>query len=312
MKDYSSIIVTGSMGYDEIMNFPSRFQEHLQPDKLHMINVSFVVDYLDKQLGGTATNIAYSLSLMKPALPVKLLASVGKDGDQLLDFANQQGIDTKGVIKDDALYTATGKVITDMDNNQIWGFYYGACESAKNIKLEDFADKNAIMVISANHPKAFMHFQKRAIELGMDYLYDPGMTLSWNNGADLTEGVLHSKWLVGNDYEISRITTLTGLSVDEMVEKGITVITTLGNNGVKYKDQKEEHYVPSYQPKEVLDPTGAGDAWRSGFISGITMHKSVNEALRLGNALASFAVEKYGTANHNPTVEEIIDRADSL
>lgn len=311
MKSYSSIIVTGSMGYDVIMNFPSRFQDHLQPDKLHMINVSFVVDRLNKQLGGTGTNIAYNLSLLKN-IPIKLLASVGKDGDDLLNFIHEQKIDTTGVLKDEELYTATGKVITDLDNNQIWGFYYGACENAKSIKLADFADSSSMLVISANHPEAFRSFQRQAIEMGIDYMYDPGMTLSWNNGEDLKQGVENCKWLVGNDYEISQICNHIHSSVDDLIQKGITVITTLGNEGVKYKDTTTEEYVPSYQAKEVLDPTGAGDAWRAGYLTGVVRNLSVKQCLALGNSLASFAVEMYGTANHKPSEEQIFERAGTL
>lgn len=310
-KEYTTLLVTGSMGYDVIMDFPSRFQEHLQPDKLHQINVSFVVDNLERQLGGTGTNIAYSLSLLKGNV-VKLLASVGKDGSELVDYMKMNHIDISGIVVDKSKYTATGKVITDLDGNQIWGFYYGACEAAKTIRLADFADKNSLLIISANHPLAFANFQKQAIETGIDYLYDPGMTLSWNNGPDLKEGVLHCKWLVGNDYEISRIVKLIGMDVPQLVKKGVKVITTLGGEGVRYQDEASEFYVPAYKLEKVVDPTGAGDAWRAGFVTGIVRNQTIEESLRLGNAMASFAVERYGTANHRPGEAAVQARADEL
>jgi adenosine kinase len=311
MKKYSSIIVTGSMGYDVIMNFPSHFKEHILPDKIHQLNVSFVVNSLERQLGGTGTNIAYNLSLFK-GNTIKLLASVGKDGDLLTDYLTMNAVDVTGVLVDKTIYSATGTVITDMDDNQIWGFYYGACELAKNINVADFADKNAVMFISANHPDAFMNFQKQAIKMKMDYMYDPGMTLTWNNGKDLREGVEHCTWLVGNDYEISRICKLIEISVEELIKKGTKVITTLGAEGVRYQDHESDFYVPAFQNKKVVDPTGAGDSWRAGFMTGIVRNEPIEESLRLGNAIASYAVEMYGTANHTPTEEHIQERADSL
>jgi adenosine kinase len=311
MKHYTNIVVTGSMGYDVIMDFPSRFADHLQPDRLHQLNVSFVVDRLEKQLGGTGTNISYNLGLMKNE-NVRLLASVGRDGDRLIDFLKEKGIDTGGILKDEELYSFAGNVVTDRDSNQIWAVYYGACERAKNIRLADYANEDSIVVISANHPEAFRSFQRQAIEMGVDYLYDAGMTLAWNTGEGLKEGVRHARFLVGNDYEIARVMTLTGFTVDQLVHDGIIVVTTLGGEGVRYRDSETDLYVPAFSDKPFVDPTGAGDAWRAGFLTGILRKTSIEEALRLGNSLASFAVACYGTANHSPTAAEVEERADSL
>jgi adenosine kinase len=311
MKKYTNILVTGSMGYDTIMDFPSRFKEHLLPEKLHQINVSFVVNRMERQLGGTATNIAHSLALYKKN-KVKLLASVGKDGDLLLEYMKHNGIDVSGVLVDKTIFSANGTVITDQDDNQIWGFYYGACEAAKDINLDDYAGKDSLLIISANHPKAFMNFQKQAIKSKIDYMYDPGMTLSWNTAEDLSEGVYNCKWLVGNDYEIARICKILNTSVKKIVKKGIRVITTLGGEGVRYQDDKMEYFVPAIKVEKMIDPTGAGDAWRAGFVTGVVQQLSIEESLRLGNATASYAVEMYGTANHNPSETALQKRADSL
>jgi len=311
MKKYTNILVTGSMGYDTIMNFPSRFKEHLLPEKLHQINVSFVVSAMERQFGGTATNIAYNFSLFK-GNNIKLLASVGKDGDHLLNYMKRSGVDIDGVLIDKKIFSANGTVITDMDDNQIWGFFYGACELAKKISLDGYSDEGSILVISANHPDAFMNFQRQAIEKKIEYLYDPGMTLAWNNSKDLTEGVMNCKWLVGNDYEIARICKLLEMEVKDIVKKGIKVITTLGGEGVRYEDDKMEYYVPAVSGKTLVDPTGAGDAWRAGFLTGVIRELSIEESLRLGNAVASYAVEMYGTANHTPSEVAIQKRANEL
>ena len=358
---YKNIIVTGSIAYDEIMDFPGKFQDHFHPEKLHQINVSFVVDRLEKQLGGTATNIAYNIQqmlnlkcqsskiqiksklqnnsknikdskfsiLLVPRIPPKvgevgnsklyLLGAVGKDGSQFIDFFKKQGIDTVGLLSDKSLYTSTGKVITDNVDNQIWGFYYGASSQTVKINLKKYADKNSLVVISANHPTGFLKFQKQVIEIGCDYLYDPGMTLTWITDADLLEGIKHSCWLVGNDYEISQIEKRLRINIKQMVEWGVTVITTLGEKGVKYQLKvhqvnKDKNYkiinkvIPAVKVKKVVDPTGAGDAWRGGFIAGIITGKAIDDCVKLANVCASFAVEKIGTVNHKVNEKEFEKR----
>jgi len=354
--NYKNIIITGSIAYDEIMNFPGEFKDHFHADKLHQINVSFVVDRLEKQLGGTATNIAYNIQQMlklkcqnskiqinnklqknsknkinsefktcpeqsRRILNSKLsiLGAVGKDGTQFIDFFKKQGIDTVGLLSDKSLYTSTGKVITDNVDNQIWGFYYGASSQTVKINLKKYADKNSLVVISANHPAGFLKFQKQAIEIGCDYLYDSGMTLTWITDADLLEGIKHSCWLVGNDYEIGQIEKRLRINIKQMVEWGVTVITTLGEKGVKYQLKvhqvnKDKNYkiinkvIPAVKVKKVVDPTGAGDAWRGGFIAGIIAGKSIDICVKWANVLASFAVEKVGTVNHKISKKEFEKR----
>src|SRR3990167_2118494 len=180
------------------MNFPGEFSKYIHPEKLHQINVSFALDRLEKQLGGTGTNIAYNSALLTKT-NVMLLGSVGKDGKEFINFLDKNRVDTGEIIIDKKLYTATGKVITDQKNNQIWGFYYGASLRAKEISLKKYAGKNNLLVVSANHPKAFIHFQKEAIKYKINYLYDPGMALTWISDRDLKEGIRKAKYIVGND-----------------------------------------------------------------------------------------------------------------
>lgn len=312
-----NILVTGSISFDEILNFPGKFVDYFHREKLHQINVSFVVDGLEKQLGGTATNIAYNASLAFKFIgnkknKVKLLSSVGKDGKAHLDFFTKNDIDTNGILQDKKMYSAFGSVITDNKDNQIWGFYYGACELAKKIDLKKYKSKDALLIISANHPKAFINFQKSAIIQKIDYLYDPGMSLTWIKDEDLIEGVLKSKYFIGNDYEIAMITKRIGRNVSELVKKGITVITTLGEKGVDYVSKTERITVKGVKVKKVIDPTGAGDAWRGGFVAAITSDWKTKDALKLGNVMASFTVEKYGTITHTPSHSAIEKRFKSL
>lgn len=310
MKKYSGVAVTGSIAYDEIMDFPAEFVSYFHPEKLHQINVSFVVNRLEKQIGGIATNISYNLSLItnKKILP---LGGVGKDGDTILNFFKSNSISTDGIKVSNDLYTATGKVITDIKDNQIWGYYYGALELGKTIDLEKYVNASTLLIIAPTHADSFLHFQKEAIKHGIDYLYDPGMALSVLSAENIKEGIKHAAWLIGNDYEIAMIERITGLKVKDIITS-TAVITTLGEKGVRYLDKEKEYYIPAYKTPHVVDPTGAGDAWRGGFIGALVEGKTVQDALIMGNVLASFVVEKYGTVNHVPTRKDVESRFKDL
>lgn len=316
MSNYKNVFITGSIAYDTIMNFPNKFQDYFHPEKLHQINVSFVVDKLEKQLGGTATNIAYNVaqifishfSIFNKEVGLKLLGSIGKDGLEFIKFFKRNKIDINGVIMDRKLYTSAGSVITDTKNNQIWGFYYGAAEKIPYIDFKTINKNTDLLVISANHKNSFLYFQKEAIKNKIPYLYDPGMTLTWITDDDLKNGVMHCRYLVGNDYEIAMILKRLKVSVSKLIVKGISVITTLGENGVRLEEGPKKIEVPGIKVKKMLDPTGAGDAWRGGFVAGLLMGSSTEECLKMGNVMASFAVEKYGTVNHRPTRKEIEER----
>jgi adenosine kinase len=305
------ILVAGSIAYDEIMDFPGLFVDYFQPEKLHNINVSFVVDKLVKQYGGIATNISYNARLVT-SKGVDVIGSVGKDGQAFVDFFTSHRINTSHIYKDAELYTASGKVMTDTKNNQIWAFYYGASACVSKSKLETYKDGNTLLVLSATHSKPFLYFQEQAIKHSIPYLYDPGMTLTWISPKDLEEGIYHAKYLVANDYEITKIQKILHVTVEELVANNVIVITTLGEDGTRYQSKDEELIVPAYKINKVIDPTGAGDAFRGGFIGSMAEEKTVIEALKTGNVLASFAIEKYGTVNHKPTSGEIKKRIDSL
>lgn len=303
---YSQAIITGSIAFDEIMDFPGAFVEHFHPEKLHQINVSFVVNRLEKQFGGIATNIAYNTRLVSKE-KVSLFSAVGKDGGDFISFFQKMGINTDSLYQDNSLFTATGKVITDKKDNQIWGYYYGALCVYKHMSI-DTAPKNTLLIVAATHKDAFIHIQRQAIKKSIDYIYDPGMALTWITTEELKEGIDGCKYLVGNDYEIAQMLRRLNISIVDLLKKNITVITTLGAQGVQYADKTEEYVVPAYTISKIVDPTGAGDAWRGGFVAGLLEGKSIRDSLALGNALASFAVENYGTINHKPSQKEVHER----
>ena len=337
MNNYKNVYITGSIAYDTIMNFPHEFQNYFHPEKLHQINVSFVVDKLEKQLGGTATNIAYNIKRANVETlgrsNVFLLGSIGKDGKDFLNFFKKNKIDADGVIIDKKLYTSAGSVITDTKNNQIWGFYYGASEKIPYIDFKKLNKETDLLVISANHQNSFLYFQREAIKNKIPYFYDPGMTLTWIKDKDLKEGVMNCRYLVGNDYEIAMVLKRSGKTIGQLADSGIRIITTMGGGGVEFEERLESSKVqkfksinfktlkpfnlktikiPAFKVKKMVDPTGAGDAWRGGFIAGLLMGNSTKDCLKLGNVMASFAIEKYGTVNHHPSKKEIEKRIKQL
>ncbi|MEI6532220.1 MAG: PfkB family carbohydrate kinase [Candidatus Roizmanbacteria bacterium] len=307
MKKYIHALITGSIAFDEIMDFNAPFQDYFHPEQLHQINVSFVVDNLKKQIGGTATNIAYSLSLLK-CNNFHILGSVGKDGNDIVHFFKKMKMNVDGIYIDKELYTATGRVITDINDNQIWGFYYGAGAKSSMIDPTKFIKNNSLFMISPNHENGFLHFLRYAIEHNVDYIFDPGFTLTWISDHDLRDGVAHATYLIGNDYEIALICRRLNTTVEEYLKKGTIVITTLGDRGVTYEDSGKKITVESYPVDKPIDPTGAGDAWRGGFMYGLLNDYNIHDSLILGNVMASYSVESYGTVNHTPQKKDINKR----
>lgn len=352
---FNRIYISGSVAYDEIMDFPHHFKDYFHPEKLHQINVSFAVSDLAKHLGGITTNIAYALrntlDFYGHVIPTKVgiqkgelyrsrvgarddkvkifpVASVGRDGDEIIEFFKAHNIDTSFVQKDKKLYTATGKVITDMNDNQIWGFYYGA--AALNPKLEDINTKSQTLnskqikqnsksemeadfwIVSATHEKPFSTVLRHVINNKIPYMFDPGMTLTWIRDDLLKKGVLNATYVVGNDYEIAMIEKRIGMTVKELVDKGVNVITTLGGKGVLFTAKNETIKVKACRLRRVVDPTGAGDAWRGGFVGALAAGKPIKECLIMGNVMASFAVATVGTVEYIVTKEEISKRVETL
>jgi adenosine kinase len=305
------LYVVGSVAYDEIMDFPGRFADYIQPEKVHQLSLSFVIDRLTKQLGGIATNISYGLRLVSE-VHASPIGGVGQDSRDFLTFFKHHNIDTSLLVQDKALYCATGKVITDMHNNQIWSFYYGACERGKDVSFEHIDPHSSFVVISSTHADAFVHAQNECIKRNIPYMYDPGMALSVLSEQVLRSGIQHAHIVIGNDYEMGMITEKTSISVTQMVQDGKTVITTLGEQGVRHQHGSNTVEVGVVPGLNVIDPTGAGDNFRGGYLGALVEGADIEEALKIGAATASYAIESYGTTNHRPKKAQIQARAKTI
>jgi adenosine kinase len=259
---------------------------------------------------------------------------VGKDGGELIEFFKKNSIDTSYVLEDNKLYTATGKVITDMNDNQIWGFYYGACaiDPMKNSRLWTLDSKQDFWILSATHEKPFTSTLRHVIKNKLPYLFDPGMALTWIRDDLLKKGVMNAQYVIGNDYEIAMIEKRLGMKVDDLNKAGISVIITLGADGVRFNPTKKSSsysldsrlrgndntstgkqiIVKAVRLRKVVDPTGAGDAWRGGFVGALMAGKPMRECLVMGNVMASFAVESVGTVEYKANALEITKRIRTL
>ncbi len=298
------ITITGSLAFDHIMDFPGHFGDHIMPDKIHQINLSFLVNTLQKQQGGNAGNIAYSLALLKT--PVSILGTVGSDFTQYGAFLKNSGVDISGIKTSENLLTSSAFIMTDTRDNQITAFYPGAMSENATLSLQGI--KTNLVVISPNDPQAMVKIAKECRELSIPYMLDPGMQLPALDSQDLKNMISKTSILIANDYEISLLKEKTALSESDLLNQVKILITTLGSSGSVIQTNEEKIIIAAAKPQEVLDPTGAGDAYRSGFLAGFMKNFDLRVCGQMGAVAACFAIEKYGTTSHTFTVEEFTQR----
>lgn len=292
-----SVIVTGSLAFDYIMNFPGSFQDHILPDKIHVLSVSFLVNSLKRQRGGTAGNIAYNAALL--GLTPRVIADAGADFASYRATLDECGVDTSAIRIDEDDTTASCFITTDQTNNQIMAFYPGAMRRSGERALADLTGADAeLAIIAPDDPAAMRRYPRECRELGLPYIYDPGMQLPWLSREDLLDGLTGARVLIGNDHEMALIRERTGLDGAALRERAEIVITTLGAHGSEIDARGEIWHIPAAPPREVVDPTGAGDAFRAGLMLGLTRDFPLELAGRLAAQAATYAVEMLGPQEH--------------
>lgn len=298
------LIVTGSLAYDYIMDFPGSFSDHILPEHTHNINLSFIVNKFAKHRGGTAGNVSYTLGLLHS--PHLLFSYAGKDFDEYKKEFDELSIDTSGVHIDPKDHTATGFAMSDKNQNQIWGFYYGAALKNKTLKLKTVAKKDSLVLIGPQSAEGSLAFIEQCIKLNIEYMFDPGFILTQINNTDLKRGLTHAKYIIGNDYEMKlmrdRIEEFSDIIKDKIT------ITTLGGKGATIDHGRKRHKIQTVKAKKVVATTGAGDAWRGGFLAGIEKGFDMQTAGQMGAVASSFAVEYFGTQEHRYTKKEFAKR----
>ena len=301
------IYVSGSIAYDRIMVFPGHFSDHLMPEKLHMINVSFTVTGVIERAGGTAGNIAYALSLMGESPTI--MATIGRDYDRYFQWLEQHNIsrDSIRIIDDEA--TASAYITTDMADNQITAFNPGAMKLASLFDLESTDAVASIGIVAPGNLDDMIAYTKAYQSKGTNYIFDPGQSIPIWDGNQMVECIQGSQVLISNDYELEMVTTKTGLSKDELLALTGAIITTKGGEGSVITTEAEDLPVAAIpRPDTLVDPTGAGDAYRGGLIKGLVEGVSLVEAAQMGTVCASFAVEVQGTQEYSFTPEEFDTR----
>lgn len=301
------VVVTGSLAFDHIMSMPGHFKDHIMPDKIHAINVSFIMHTFRNEFGGTGGNMAYSLALLHT--PSLLVGSAGSDfAGYKTHLQSYPQIDLSGVSEYPGVSSAQGFVMTDRDDNQIWGFYEGAMKEEVHISLKEMFEPEDFLIVGPTNPVAMMQFVNDAIDKKVPFMFDPAFNTAHFSVEDLERAITHATILIGNDYEIELIRRTVRMSDDDFYDMNRTVVTTFGSQGSEIKKGSQEYKVQVAKVKDVVDPTGAGDAYRSGFVSGYVRDFDLETCAQMASVSAAYAVENYGTQNHQYTMDEFNQR----
>ncbi len=297
----SPVLICGSVAFDTIAVFEGRFKEHILPDRIHALSVSFLVPRMRREFGGCAGNIAYNLQLLggKP-IPV---ATVGEDASDYLQRFEQLGIDISLLQSLPGTLTAQCFITTDLDDNQISAFHPGAMErSAEN----DLTGRSAAWAIVAPDSKVGMvTHAKRLHAQGTPFIFDLGQAMPLYDGKDILEMLALAQAMTVNDYEASIVEQRTGKSIEQLALGLKAVVVTRGANGATLYTEGHQHHIDPVTPAGVVDPTGCGDAHRGGLLYGLTLGWSWQDACKLGNLMGSIKIASRGPQNHAPSRAEI-------
>ncbi len=301
-----NIYISGSLAYDRIMDFPGRFSDHILPDKIHILNVCFTVNGMVEKLGGTAGNVAYSLSLLgeKPVV----LATIGKDYSAYFEWLRQNGLPLDGIRVIEDEFTAGAYITTDKSDNQITGFNPGAMKHQAEYELHDKDAGDSICLIAAGNLRDMIRYAASCRVRGIQYICDPGQSLTQWEGKALTDWIEGSMALISNDYELELIMKMTGMDKKKLLGLTETIITTVGEKGSVVSTMHSEDSICAAKTTDVVDPTGAGDAYRAGLLKGLVTGKDILTSARMGAVTAVYAVEHYGTQEHRFSYEIFLKR----
>jgi adenosine kinase len=303
------VLVTGSLAFDQIMAFKGRFQDHILPDRLHMINLSFLVEERRVQKGGCAGNIAYGLALLGERS--RIVAAAGYDFEDYRRYLDELGVDTSGIRIFEEEPTGACFITSDRANNQIVGFHPGAMKRARELSLAEAARARpaAYAVVAPDDPEAMVRHCREAKQAGLPLVFDPSFQVIALDGPVLREMADGAEAVLVNDYEYAVFREKTGLSDAEVLRLARIWVVTLGEKGSRILVRGGERLeVPPAKAREVVDPTGAGDAYRAGFVAGLLRGLDLGVCGRLGSVSAVYAVERYGTQAHSFTPEELAAR----
>ena len=300
------VVITGSIAYDYLMAFPGKFSDHLLPDRLDKVSVSFLVDTMRVQRGGVAPNIAFTNALLggRP----RIMASAGIDFEDYRIWLEEHGVDTSGIVVFEEDYCASFFVNTDQDHNQIASFYTGAMAKASTLSFAKLGGKPDLATISPNDPQAMVSYVRECRDSGIKYIYDPSQQIIRLTGSEIQEGIEGCFLLTVNEYELSMVCEKTGLSEDDIIDRAGGLLITLGSRGSRITKDGEVYDIPVVPVREIIDPTGAGDAYRGGLIRAIQLGLPWDIAGRIGALASAYVLESLGPQGHSYDPQSFVQR----
>ncbi len=300
-----SALICGSLAYDTIMVFPDRFKDHILPDEIHMLNVSFLVPEMRRQFGGCAGNIAYNLKLLGgDPFP---MATVGDDFGPYMQRLETLGISTRYIRHLEGEFTPQAFITTDLDDNQITAFHPGAMMNSHLNKVGD-TEGMTLGIVAPDGREAMLQHSRDFEQLGIPHIFDPGQAMPLFDGADLRTLIGQAKWLVTNDYEFKLIQERTGLSEKQVADQLEALIITRGGEGSTLITSSGEELIETVEAEAIVDPTGCGDAYRSGLIYGLENDLDLVTGCRIGSLMGSLKIAVQGPQTHEHSLDEIEER----
>lgn len=300
-----SVIISGSIAFDSIMVFKDQFKNHILPEKVHMLNVSFLTPEMRREFGGCSGNIAFNLSLL--GVEVFPLATVGEDFEPYRNWFEKCNIRMDYIKNIDDNYTAQAYIITDLDDNQITAFHPGAMNFAHDIDVpKDQPFK--IGMVSPNGRQGMVNHAQQFVNAGIPFIFDPGQGLPMFSGEELLDFIDKAQWVAVNDYESQLLKDRTGLTEEQIAEKVDALIVTMGRDGSRILTKEGQINIPMVPPERVQDPTGCGDAYRAGIVYGLLNGLDWETSGRIGSLLGSIKIGLHGTQNHHFTMDELHER----
>jgi adenosine kinase len=298
--------ISGSLAYDRIMDFPGRFADHILPHKIHVLNVCFNINGLVEKFGGTAGNIAYTLKLLGE--DPFIVATAGDDFGHYHDWLASNGLSDRWIKHIPGVLTAGAYITTDLDDNQITAFNPGAMAHEADLPPLRDSPEAAQILIGPGNKTDMLSFASEARAADIPFFFDPGQSLNIWQGEELREAVQGALCFISNDYELSQFLEITGWNAETLYKQVQIVITTRGPEGVVLDRQGEKLLIPAVPVKNVLDPTGAGDAFRAGVLKGRCLGFDWDTCCQLGTISAAYVVEQYGTQEHRLSWQSFCER----
>ena len=294
-----SVLICGSMAFDNIMVFEGRFKDHILPDQVHILNVAFLVPEMRREFGGCAGNIAYNLKMLagRPEDEPLIMAATGVDSDSYFERLKNLGLSTRHVAVVPESFTAQAFITTDLDDNQITAFHPGAMNFSQVNHVKDADDVRLGIVAPDGRDGMLMH-AREFVEAGVPFIFDPGQGLPMFGGDELMDFIGLADYVAVNDYEAKLIQEKTGNTIEALAKHVKGFVVTRGAEGSHIYADGQRLDIPSVKPLDVVDPTGCGDAYRAGLLFGIANGLPWAETGRLASVMGSMKIARRGAQNH--------------